>query len=101
MAFPNLNISFDLLINGSIFEAVNSVYTQAWGVWFWPLLFFATLGLVALKTQSPAMVAIYTIIGNTTLALLLPVESSIIFYVVLMLSMGITLYMVFGSPRTD
>jgi len=96
-----LNQSFQAISGGNVTQGVALSYTIAWGVWFWPVLFIAFLGLVAMKSQSPALVAIVTIIGNVGMVLLLPVETSIIFYVILVLCIGINFYMWFGSSRTE
>lgn len=98
------NAAFDLMLNGSLLKASVMGYESAWGPWFWPVLFMATVGLVGIKSKSPALIAIMTIIRNVILGYkyaLLPVQSSIIFYVVLVLTFGFTIYSVFGSTPSD
>lgn len=101
MTVPDFNTSFDLLVNGSMVKAASYSYTQAFGVWFWPILFLATLGLLAIKTRNLALISVYAIIGNIGLAALLPIETSPFFYVVVGVSAGLVIFSLFGSASTD
>jgi len=97
------NESYDLLMNGSIIEASIKSYeiplTFSGIIWLWPILFLFTLILVAMKTESPTMVAIIAILGNVALGTLLPQQTHIIFALILILSLLIWFYSLFISQR--
>ncbi len=99
------NESFDLLINGSVIEAAVKTYETAFNfggvIWFWPIMFLITLILVAMKTESPAMIAIYAILGNIALGTMLPQISSVFFFIIVVLSVMIWLYSLFVSPKLE
>ena len=99
------NASFDLLINGSIIEAAIKSYEEplTFGgiIWFWPIVFLLTLILVAIKTENPSMVAIYAILGNVALGTLLPNISHIMFGMILIFSLVVWLFSIFGSRRIE
>lgn len=84
--------AYDLLLNGTIYSAVRESYEAAIGPMMWPLLFFGTLLLVYLKSDSPANVAIVTIIGNVVLFPLIALQFQLLFYATLSLSIGFTIW---------
>lgn len=99
------NESIDLLFNGSVVKSSVTAHETAWTfggiVWLWPIIFILTLIMVAIKTESPNMVAIYAIIGNIALASRLDVISEKIFFFVLVVSVLIVLYSMFFSKKLD
>jgi hypothetical protein len=87
--------------NGSVVPAVLATYQVSWGMWFIPVLFVATLGLVGVQTRNPAAVFIVNIIGLITLYGLIPPYASKVFYTTLVLSLLVTIYFFYGSPKTE
>lgn len=104
-AIHKYNESFDLLSNGSVIEAVIKNYEIAWTfgdvIWFWPVIFLFTLVMVAMKSESPAFISIYAVLGNVFLGTMLPQISHLIFGLILVFSFLIVLYSLFASPRTE
>ena len=99
------NESFDLLVNGSIGRAVISSYEEAWTfggiIWLWPIVFLFTLIIVAIKTESPTMIAIYAILGNIALGTMLEQLTQVIFYMTAVLSIMIWLFSLFLSKKIE
>ena len=99
------NESFDLLVNGSLGEAVISSYEEAWTfggiIWLWPIVFLFTLIIVAIKTESPTMIAIYAILGNLALGTMLERSTHIVFGIILVLSVMIWLFSLFLSKKIE
>ena len=99
------NESFDLLVNGSLMEAVISSYEEAWTfggiIWLWPIVFLFTLIIVAIKSESPTMVAIYAILGNIALGTMLEQLTHIIFASILVFSIMIWLFSLFLSRKIE
>ncbi len=99
------NESFDLLVNGSLTEAVISSYEEAWSFggiqWLWPVVFLFTLIIVAIKSESPTMVAIYAVLGNIALGTMLDSYTHIIFYIIIVLSVMIWLFSLFLSRKIE
>ncbi len=99
------NESFDLLVNGSLMEAVVSSYEEAWTfggiIWLWPIIFLFTLIIVAIKSESPTMVAIYAILGNIALGTMLEQLTHIIFASILVFSIMIWFFSLFLSKRIE
>jgi len=101
----NLTAAFTALQNASLFEATTEAYTSApygAGDFFWPIILLFTLFLIHIKTESPAMVAIFAIIGNFTIAAFLFGSIAMpIFYGTLVFSFFIVLWGIFGSPKIE
>ena len=99
------NESSDKLVNGSIMEAVISSYEEAWSFggiqWLWPIVFLFTLIIVAIKSESPTMVAIYAILGNLALGTMLEQLTHIIFASILVFSIMIWLFSLFLSRKIE
>ena len=99
------NESFDLLVNGSLTEAVISSYEEAWTfggiIWLWPVIFLFTLIIVAIKTESPTMIAIYAILGNLALSTMLEQLTHIVFGTILVLSIMVWLFSLFLSKKIE
>ncbi len=99
------NASFDLLVNGSLTEAVISSYEEAWTfggiIWLWPIVFLFTLIIVAIKTESPTMIAIYAILGNIALGTMLEQLTHIVFASILIFSIMIWLFSLFLSKKIE
>ncbi len=99
------NESFDLLVNGSIMESVISSYEEAWlfgGIqWLWPVVFLFTLIIVAIKSESPTMVAIYAILGNLALGTMLEQLTHTIFALILVFSIMVWLFSLFLSRKIE
>ena len=60
----NLTTPYTELLNASLFKAATHTYEASIGVLFWPIIFMFTLAMLYIKTESPAFVALYAIIGN-------------------------------------
>lgn len=100
LTFPNnFTSAYNELVNGSVLRANTMAYEIAWGVWFWPLIYFLFLVMIALKSESPGPVVIYSVVGNVALGVYLIPQADKIFYVVLVLSLAMLLYKVFGSKQ--
>ena len=97
----NMDNAWDLLRNGSLFNATAEAYQFAWDVWFFPLIFLFTLFLIMIKSESPCMVVIAAIIGNVALFGLLPVASEMAFYITLVFSLAMVLWKFIGDSRID
>lgn len=98
----NITTAYTHLTNGSLFKAVNEAYTSPpIGIFFWPIIFLFTLTIIAIKTENPAYVTIYAVLGNFALATLLPITTHIIFYTTLVLSFFLVLWSFFGSSKVD
>ena len=99
------NVSFDLLTNGSLTDAVVSSYEEAWTfggiIWLWPIIFLFTLIIVAIKSESPTMVAIYAILGNVALGTRLEQYTHIIFAMVVILSVMVWFFSLFLSKKIE
>ncbi len=99
------NESFDLLVNGSIMESVIASYEEAWlfgGIqWLWPVVFLFTLIIVAIKSESPTMVAIYAILGNLALGTMLEQLTHTIFALILVFSIMVWLFSLFLSRKIE
>ena len=93
--------AYEYLGNASLFKAANEAYAVSVGIFFWPIIFLFTLFMLYIKTENPAYVAMYAIIGNVALAAFLPIMTHPIFYITLTLSLGFTLWSFFGSSRID
>ena len=97
----NMTQAYTYLANSSLFEAANEAYAVSVGIFFWPIIFMFTLFLVYIKTESPAYVAVYAIIGNVALAALLPILTHTIFYTTIVFSIALTLWSFFGSNKIE
>ena len=99
----NLSIAFEKLTNMSVVESANEAYKAnvIIGNFFWPIIFLFTLFLLYLKTENPTYLSIYTIIGAFVLGKWLINTTQPIFYITLVLSIGLTLWSIFGSPKID
>ncbi len=99
------NASFDALVSGNITDAVILSYEEAWhfgGIqWLWPIVFLFTLIIVAIKSESPTMVAIYAILGNVALGTLLDPYTNIIFWAIALFSSVIWLFSLFLSRKIE
>ena len=91
----------ELLHNASLFKAANEAYTTSLGIFLWPILFLFTLFMLYIKTENPAYVAMYGIIGTVALASFLPMLTQPIFYITVLLTLAIVLWSFFGSSRND
>lgn len=98
-----LNESFDLLVNGSIIGAAANSYEIAWTfggvIWIWPIIFLLTLSMVAIKTENPTMVAIYALLGNVALGVLIPPLANKMFFFIAVFSILIFFISIFVSKR--
>ena len=99
------NESFELLINGSVVPAAIKNFEIAFtfgGInWLWPFLLLGTLILIAMKLESPGMVAIFAILGNVFLATRLPQISGTIFTIIVVISLVIWFYSLFVSRKIE
>ena len=99
------NESFDLLVNGSLTEAVRSSYEEAWTfggiIWLWPIIFLFTLIIVAIKSESPTMIAIYAILGNIALGTMLEQLTAGILWTIALLSIMIWFFSLFLSRKIE
>ena len=99
------NASFDLLVNGSIIEAAVKSYEEGWlmggVIWFWPIMLLFLLIIVALKSESPTMVAIFAILGNVALRSRLDQISDVIFGLVVILSVLVWFFSLFISRKIE
>ena len=99
------NESFDLLVNGSLMEAVISSYEEAWTfggiIWLWPIVFLFTLIIVAIKSESPTMVGIYAILGNIALGTRLEQATAGIFWIIALVSVMIWFFSLFLSKKIE
>ncbi len=99
------NESFDLLVNGSVIPAAIKSYEIAWTfggvIWLWPVVLLFTLLMVAVKTESPPMVAIYAILGTVALGTsrIVPISHPA-FFLIVVFSVVIWLFSLFLSPKT-
>lgn len=95
---------FGQLLNGSYFSSVNSMYDGVLGGngFYYVLIYFSILVFVALVTESPAPVAVYSLLGGIMFYNLIPKSMHDLFYTIAVLSVAITLYKLFihkrGSP---
>jgi len=102
LTFPsNYSAAYDELINGSAIKGATLAYEVPLGQWFWPFLFLLTLIVIYAKTESPTTIAIYTILGNFALGAYLIPQAEKIFYIVLIFSVAILLFKIFGSSKTS
>ncbi len=102
----NMTEAFTALQNASLFEAATKAYTSpfafGFGDFFYPILLAFFLILVYIKTESPASVAIGTILAVFTLATLMTsVITNPIFYIFLAFCITLTFWSLFGSSKTD
>ena len=97
----HVNESFELLTNGSLFLASAGAYEATIGLFFWPIIFLFTLFLLFIKSENPAYIAIYAILGNFALATLLPIQTDPIFYTTAVLSLALVLWSFFGSGKIE
>jgi len=88
----NSTIGFDMLTNGSWSAVTGYVYTSTMNYWFWLILFLTILIMLYISTQSEIFVAIGGIIGSAALMFLLPPAARPILYIILSISIGLTLY---------
>ena len=84
-----------MLSNGSWSSVVGYVYTGVMDYWFWLLLVVAILIIVYINTQSEVMVGIFGLVGSLALLSFLPPSVHPVLYVILILSVGMTLYKLF------
>ena len=98
----NLTDAFTALQNASLFEAATKAYTESTilGDFFWSILFAFFLILIYIKTESPAPVAIFSIIGAFALKGLLTIANPM-FYGYLVFSIALSFWSFFGSSRID
>jgi len=96
-----INQSFIYLQNASLFKAANEAYAVSLGIFFWPIIFLFTLFVIYIKTENPAFVAIYAIIGNVALVAFLPIFTHPIFYLTLLFSFSMVLWSFFGSSKIE
>ena len=94
------NAAYTLLENGSLVGGAVAAYQVAWGVYFWPILTIALLGLVAIKTESAGLVAVMAIIAHIIMWNYLPVQTEPIFYITIVLAIGFTVYTFYASNKT-
>jgi phage-related holin len=98
ISFPiNYTPAYEELVNGSVTAGSRMMYDYSFGEWFLPLLFLVSLVVVTLKIKSPAATVVYAIIGNVALASYLVPRAQMIFYLVLVFSLAMALFKVFGS----
>ena len=93
--------AYDMLRNGSILEAGFKAYESSVGIWFWPLFFIFTLTLIHIKTENPAYIFFYALLGNVLIgAYILPITHPI-FYSIAVFSFFLVLWKIFGSKKTE
>jgi hypothetical protein len=97
----NTTVAYNELLNMSIIKASNSVYTATLGDWFWPIIFLFTLTLIAIKTENPAYVLVYSILGNFALAAHLKTVTHPIFYLTMVISLALVLWNIYASKKTE
>ena len=96
------NESYQLIANNqTLIKAAISVYEVAWGIYFWPLMFLLTLFMVAIKTEKPAYVVFYAILGNVALASYLPSKTNPIFYGTIVFSLFFVLWSFYANRSMD
>jgi len=95
----NTSKAYDLLLNGSVIKANNEVYTSVVGIWFWPIFFFVTLVVIYIKTENPAYIIFYSILGNYLIGTYVVPLTHPIFYGIAVFSLALVLWKMFGSDK--
>lgn len=96
----NLTIAYTALTNASMLEAANEAYKASpIGIFFWPIIFLFTLFMVAIKTENPAFVFIYAVIGNFVLSQYLFSITDPIFWGIAVISLFMVLWSFFGTDK--
>lgn len=93
----NQTDAYDLLVNGSLFKAVDVSYRVAWGDWFYPLIFFVSLVMVYMKTESPAMVFIASAVLTVIMKPFVGQTFFSVFFLISALCLAFTLYSFYGK----
>ena len=93
------NLSYELLVNGSVFKAVNQIYIDKVGIIFWPILFLFTLVIIAIKTESSNYVLFYTVLGNYMIGKYISGFFHPIFYIMAVLSLFVVLWKMYASKK--
>lgn len=97
----NTTPAYNQLTNMSIIKSSTVVYEAVFGIWLWPILFWFTLVLLYIKTENPAYVTIYAILGNVALGTTLPTILHPVFYMSMVFSLTMVLWSIWGSKRTE
>lgn len=86
--------AYDLMVNGSIFAASYTPYTDLIGNWFWVILWLFMLVATYIRTESLAYVFVFGLLGMLGLSSynLFPAFFKPITYLILAVSLMLTLY---------
>lgn len=98
-------MAWDALQNGSIVNAAHIGLQAAWmtpiGSIFYSLLFLIIVVSAYVKIESPFVVGVISIIGNVVLGGLLLPQFAMTFYIVLIVTFGISLVKIFVGSSAD
>lgn len=94
-------LPYDQLLNGSFFGSVFNVYDTSFGGGGIVYLMFyaAIIILIALATESPAPVAVFTILGALMFLPMMSGSYQKLVYTIAVLGIAITLYKIFIHKR--
>jgi len=95
----NTTAAIELLTNGSMFGAVQTVYNGAMGGWWIIILHVLFITVVSFTTKSTASTAVYSMVTSAGLISLglLPIYGQYICYTIIVFSFAGVLYEVFGG----
>lgn len=96
--------AYEILVkNGTVIKAGTKAWESTVGIFFWPILFLWTLVVVYIKTENPAYIFMYAVLGNALLAWKAMTQLDTIFhpvfYVTAVISLFLVLWKIFGSNR--
>ena len=66
----NTEIAYQLLLNGSLFGAVNSFYTIVFNTWFYVIFLWVVMAVILIKTQDTTLILTVNLLAA---AVLIPV----------------------------
>lgn len=85
---------FTLLLQGSIIEAVISVYTSVMGNWFWTLLYLVGFIMIYFKSKDFIVTALIGLVMLPLILPLLPSDVHRIIYVFVAMAIAFVIYRV-------
>lgn len=94
--------AYQYLNNQSLVRAAIEVYVSSpIGPFFWAIIYLFLLIVVAIKSESPAYIAFYSILGHILLINYIPAEFQKIFYFTVVLSLAFFFWSLYASKKTD
>ena len=92
---------YESLLNGSYFGSVAQSYDLSFGGngFFYILIYFGILSVIALSTESPAATGVFALLGGVVFYNLIPPSFHNVFYAITLLFVAITLYKLFVHKR--